>query len=262
MVTAMAGDRTIQRKVTTRSAIIVGLVFVIVGAALLWWSGTTEWKHNSQAQAFIGQLGGLLVGTGLLAVAWDLFGRRALADEVLAKAGLSADITKSGIIRVTDQYLGEVEWSALFRNVNKLDIVVAYGATWRNAHRSSIEAVAQRSDGRIRVFLPDPEDVQTVAILSDRFNMAPVDLIGKIREAIRDFRAFAVAGGADVQVWLRAGDAVFSCYRFDRSAVLTLYSHGRERRTHVPTFVVQEGDLFDFVYDELAAIESQSRRAP
>ena len=123
--------------VTTRLAIILGLCFVVAGVLLMWWSGTSEWKSNDQMQAFLGQVGGLLLATGLLAVAWDLFGRRSLANEVLAKAGLSADVVRAGIVRVTDQYLAEVEWASLFRDVNRLDIFVAYAATWRNTHRAT-----------------------------------------------------------------------------------------------------------------------------
>jgi hypothetical protein len=180
---------------------------------------------------------------------------------VLAKARLSTDVVEAGIVRVTNQYLREVEWASLFRDVTKLDIVVAYGATWRNSNRGSLEQVARRSSARIRVFLPDPDDDRTVAVLADRFNMQSADLTTKINEAVRDFRSLAVPGGATIEVWLRAGDAVFSCYRFDSNAVLTLYSHGRERRTHVPTFVVSGGELFRFVYDELEAIAAQSRPA-
>jgi hypothetical protein len=247
---------------TTRSAIVLGLCFVIVGGLLLWWSGTSQSQSNKPVQAFLGQAGGLLLATGLLAVAWDLFGRRALADEVLAKAGLSADVVRAGITRVTNQYLAEVEWASLFQDVSKLDIFVAYAATWRSTHWGSLQRVARRSDARIRVFLPDPEDDQTIAALADRFSTQPTELINKINEAIRDFRSLAVPGGGTIKVWLRAGDPVFSCYRFDGKAVLTLYSHGRERRTQVPTFVVSGGELFDFVYNELTAIAAQSRPAP
>ena len=228
----------------------------------MWWSGTSEWKSNDQMQAFLGQVGGLLLATGLLAVAWDLFGRRSLANEVLAKAGLSADVVRAGIVRVTDQYLAEVEWASLFRDVNRLDIFVAYAATWRNTHRANLQEVAGRPGARIRVFLPDPRDPQTVAVLADRFHMQPDALIIKINEAIQDFRSLAVPGGATVEVWVHAGDAVFSCYRFDSRAVLTLYSHGQERRTQVPTFVIDGGTLLEFVYNELTAIAAHSEPAP
>ena len=86
-----------------------------------------------------------------------------------------------------------------------------------------------------------PRDPQTVAVLADRFHMQPDALIIKINEAIQDFRSLAVPGGATVEVWVHAGDAVFSCYRFDSRAVLTLYPHGQERRTQVPTFVIDGG---------------------
>ena len=118
----MAKGRIIQSKVTTRSAVAVGLCLMIVGGLLLWWSGTSQWKSNEPVQAFLAQFGGLSLATGLLAVAWDLFGRRAFADEVLAKAGLSADVVRAGIVRVTNQYLAEVEWATLFRDVTGIEL--------------------------------------------------------------------------------------------------------------------------------------------
>jgi hypothetical protein len=198
----MAESGTIQSKLTTRAAAITGGVFVVGGMLLLWWSGTSHWKTNVQMQALLAQAGGLLLATGLLAVAWDLFGRRALAEEVLAKAGLSADVVRAGVVRITNQYLTEVEWSALFRDVSKLDIVVAYAATWRNSHRGSLQAIARRADARIRVFLPDPDDARTVEVLADRFNMRPTDLRVKINEAIRDFKSLTVPGGAPLSAKL------------------------------------------------------------
>jgi hypothetical protein len=256
----VAQEKGVLSKVTTGSAVRIGVAFVIIGGLLLWWSGTNHWKTNLQMQAFLAQGGGLLLATGLLAVAWDLFGRRALADEVLAKAGLSRDVVRAGIEGVTTQYLTEVEWASLFRDVSKLDIFVAYAATWRNSHRGSLQQLAQRPDARIRVFLPDPSDRRTVEVLADRFSMQPADLVTRINEAIDDFESLAVPGRASIEVYVRAGDAVFSCYRFDGRAVLTLYTH-RKRRTQVPTFVLSSGELFDYVYNELTAIAEQSTPA-
>ena len=98
--------------------------------------------------------------------------------------------------------------------------------------------------------------------MPERLGPHPAGLVNKINEAIGDFRSLAVPGGAAIEVWLRAGDAVFSCYRFDSKAVLTLYSHGGGRRTQVPTFVLSGGERFDCVYNELTAIAAQSRPAP
>lgn len=250
-----------QRKVVTLSSLCLALGFILSGGALLWWSGTTDLRQDPQLSAFLSQTGGLLLASGLLTIGWDLVGRRAFADEVLAKARVSADVDRSGIVRVTDQYLEEVEWDELFRDVQRLDIVVAYASTWRNTHRGRLERVAKRKGTRLRAFLPNPRDVDTMRVLAERFNMSVEQATAKVEEAVADFASLAKPEGGDVEVWLRSGDLVFSCYRFDSRAVLTLYSHSRERRTQVPTFVVSEGELFRFVYDELRAIAGQSSRA-
>lgn len=250
----------LQSRVVTRSAAVLALVFVLIGGAALWVSGLDAIKENMPLSGFLSQLGGLLLATGLITIAWDLFGRRAFADEVLAKAKLSTDVVDSGLIRVTDQYLDEVEWVDPFQDVNKLDIVVAYAYTWRNAHRARLQAAARRGC-RIRVFLPDYRDDETINILAGRFSMPADALKAKIQEAVADFKALPTPTNAPVQVCLRTGDLVFSCYRFDSRAVLTLYSHSRERRTNVPTFVTKNGSLFTYVYDELEAIAQQSQPA-
>lgn len=250
-----------QSKVVTWSAVVLALVFVIVGGVVLWVSGLDTLKENAPLSGFLSQLGGLLLATGLITIAWDLFGRRAFADEILAKAKLSTDVVDSGLIRVTDQYLDEVEWADLFENVNKLDIVVAYANTWRNTHRARLQAAARRGC-RIRAFLPDYRDDETIKTLAGRFGMNEDALKAKIQEAVADFRTLPAPANAPVQIYLRCGDLVFSCYRFDSRAVLTLYSHSRERRTNVPTFVTKNGSLFTYVYAELEAIEGQSQLAP
>jgi len=237
------------------------LVGLVVGIALLWVSSHSEWlKPNSPWQAVVSQAGGLIIATAVLALAWEVIGRRTFAAELLAKARLSADITKAGITRVTDQYIGEVQWADLFQGVNKLDLVLAYGRTWRNTHRARLEEVAARKGSRIRVYLPDPDDPDTVRVLADRFSTTSEKLQENIREAIEDFGSLSRPGGGVVEVYTRAGDAVFSCYRFDGQVVLTLYSHARKRRTRVPTFVVRGGDLFQFVYEEIHDIREQSSK--
>ncbi|MFD4434125.1 hypothetical protein, partial [Nocardia sp. NPDC058497] len=182
---------------------------------------------------------------------------------IMEIANLSTDLQNSGIKRVTDQYLRDDMWSDLFSDVQKLDIVVAYASTWRNTHRARIMQVAANPSARIRVFLPDPNDDATISNLALRFSMEPGDLRSKVSEAVADFKSMSRPGGTQVEVWLRKGDLVYSCYRFGtQRAVVTLYSHTRERQTSVPTFVVDGGSLFSFVYNDIEAIRAQSVLAP
>lgn len=246
----------IESKVTSLSAILIAGGLVVAGAVLMLLS-VQSWAAGLW-ESFLGQVGGLLIATGLLTVAWDLWGRRAFAMEVLAKAKLSADVVESGITRVTDQYLEDVEWSSLFEGAVQVDIVVAYANTWRNANRQRLERVAAAHGSRIRVFLPDPDDVATMQNLAQRFASTPDAVIAKINEAITEYKSLARPGGATVEVYARAGDSLFSAYRFDGRAVLSLYSHGRERRTSVPTLVMAGGELFAFIQREIEAIATQS----
>lgn len=257
----VARDRSasLEQQVTNLSAVLIASGLAVGGALIMWLSASIQ--GNDTLAAFLGQVGGLMLATGGLAVAWELLGRRAFAREVLATAQLSSDVTESGVTRITDQYLDDVEWAELFSGCQRLDIVVAYASTWRNTHWARLQAIAGRPDSRIRVFLPDPDDTATVENLARRFSKTPDAVRGLILDAMSEFGSLAVPGGGEVQVFLRAGDAVFSCYRFDSRAVLTLYSHSRSRQTSVPTFVVAVGDLFRFVRSEIDAIESQSKPA-
>lgn len=245
----------IESKVTTLSAWLVALCGSIIGLVLMYWATRLDdepWKP------LIGEIGSLILATALLALMWDLIGRRAFAEEILAKAKLSSDIVESGITRVTDQYLDDVEWGELFARAKQVDIVVAYANTWRNTHRSRLERIAAQAGTRMRVFLPDPDDSATVINLAERFGKTAEEIRLLIRGAIDEYKSLARPGGGTVEVHVRAGDALFSAYRFDSRAVLTLYSHTR-CRTLVPTWVMDGGELFSFVQREVDAIAEQSK---
>jgi hypothetical protein len=175
---------------------------------------------------------------------------------------LTRDFEAAGLLRIGATYLGELEWKQLFTEVTELDIVVAYGQTWRNMHARELAQVAARPDSRVRVVLADPDDELTVAVLADRFDIAPDELRTRISATRSDYEALRRPDGAGIEVYYRPGDRVFSFYRFDDIAVVGLYSHSRARGAAVPVFVcARPGELFEFIQDELAVILDQSRLA-
>lgn len=252
--TALIRERNNSRVILT--AVVVGLV----GVVLLYLSGRPDlWKERGAAQALVSQLGALLVTVVALSLLWEFVGKRSFADEVLDKAGLGSDVKAAGLVRITDSYLKEVEWDSLFERTRKLDIVVAYGRTWRQTHWGHLQRIASDPRNRVRILLPDPEDVQSISVLADRFNRTTEVLKADIEEAATEFKSLARPGGADLTVYFRKGDQVFSCYRLDDSAVLTLYSHSRTR-TAVPTVVCEfGGSLFSFIRSEIDAMIDNSR---
>ena len=163
-----------------------------------------------------------------------------------------------GIVRMSMNYVETPDWAALFASARKLDIYLAYGRTWRNNNLERLRKLALTADARIRVYLPDPDDVPTIEWMAQRFGYTPTALVDAIREARAEYAGLQLGKGATVEIYRRTGEAMFSCYRFDGTAVLTLYSHSRTRQG-IPTFVCRDGgQLYDFIRREFDAIANQS----
>lgn len=198
-------------------------------------------------------------------VAWTRLADQASKPDSLRgqlQQSLARDVEAAGLLRIGATYLTKLEWKQLFAEVTELDIVVAYGQTWRNLHARELAQVATRPDIRIRIFLADPHDEFTVALLADRFDITHDELRTRITATRGDYEALRRPDGAQVDVYYRPGDRVFSFYRFDDIAVVGLYSHSRARGAAVPVFVcARPGELYEFIQDELTVILDQSRLA-
>ena len=245
---------------TNYKTLLVSLLAALVGLALLWIAnGVDAIRGNPALQGILNNLGGAIITGVALMILWELVSKRSFAREVLENTKFANDIERSGVTRIGTNYLRDADWDVLFRQATKLDIFLAYGQTWRNNNHDNLRSLAARKKSRIRVYLPDPDDVGTVRNLAERFSLTEFQMIDRITQARKDFEALSKPGGADVFVYYRIGDSLFSAYRFDRTAIVTLYAHRRERGG-VPTIVCSEpGSLYDFVREDIDAIQKQSR---
>lgn len=225
----------------------IGLGFIL--ASILWLQDYPVW------QALAREAGALLLVSGVITMLWDLLGKRALLDEVLAKAQLSRDIDEAGVSRITDTFQSaKLDWPSYFRAANNLDIFVSYARSWRNTYLEELRRVARKKNTRIRVVLPDPEDEQTVLELSRRFDYTPEHLVNLIEEAKEDFDRLRSPSGGKVEVWFLPVAQTFSFYIFDQIAMIALYTHRRERLP-VPTLVCDKGGwLHEYVRKEFDAM--------
>jgi hypothetical protein len=256
------GEGKIVRTVHTYGTVIIAVVVVFIGVALLYASGSPSFEHNQPSlQTLIRELGALLVVTGGITVLWDLKGRRDFADEVLAKAQVSADIRSSGLQRLSMQYLDDVEWSRMFQRAREIEISFSYATTWRGVHWARFQEFSQDKKNSLRVYLPHPEDEVIISALALRYDSTRDRIKQQITEAASAFAGLRKGGGADIRVYYRRGDPTFACYRFDDQIVVTLYSH-RRTRSDVPTMLIGPGTLYDFFAAELAAIRGQSEPQP
>lgn len=241
---------------------MIASIATVIAITLMYIGGRDDfWKNRDGLQALINALGSTILVSVALGILWELVGRRSFSREILESARTVADLDQVGLVRIGTSYLQDPDWDQYFSSVRKLDIFMAYGRTWRNNNLDNLRKVARRSGARMRVYLPDPNDQRSIEGLAYRFNMTDQNLREAIIESRDTFISLRVAGGADIKVFYRPGEAVFSCYRFDDKAILTLYSHARER-CPVPTFVCKSGGtLYNFVRSEFDAFHSQSASA-
>ncbi len=258
----MAKDniKLLQERLNLR-ILFIALVIAAIGILLLYITADNNvWVNHKSWQSVIQQVGGLLLVTVAITLLWELIGKRAFLDEILAKAKISKELTFSGLTQVTDSFHRDLDWSSYFKSVNKLDIFFAYARTWRNTHLEDLQKVASRHDARIRVVLPDPDDAQVVRELARRFDYTPETLKELILEAeayFKDLRKYAGDGGAKVDLWYLPAAPHFTFYRFDNIAIMALYTH-RKERTPVPTFVCEMGGtLYDYIRKEFDAMVKQ-----
>jgi len=178
-------------------------------------------------------------------------------------ARLGADIRAAGLRRIGANYLPDLDWDRLFADAEELDIFVAYGQTWRNLHAPRLHRLCARPSCRVRVFLPDTNDTRTMSVLADRFAITPDEVAARIDATRHDYTQMRRPGGAQIDIYYRPGDRLFSFYRLSNTVIVGFYSHSGSRTSSVPAFVcAAPGSLYQFVADELSAIEQQSRPAP
>jgi NAD/NADP transhydrogenase beta subunit len=98
----MATDRVLEleKKQTNLKTYIISILIFIAGIGLLYWSKLDAMKKYPAAQAVIRDLGGLFVVSIAITLIWELCAKRAFSDELLTKANISQQISRSGLIHL------------------------------------------------------------------------------------------------------------------------------------------------------------------
>src|SRR5436309_3589338 len=166
----MPDDVDLLTERVTRRIQLWSILIALAGLVLLYLSTPIDRAGYHKIGALLQESGAALFIAGVLAVIWELGGKRAFADEILAKADMSRDLAEAGVDSVAPSFRdSRVNWNKLFKNACRLDIFVAYGATWRNTQAERIEELLSDADAKLRIVLPDPEDSHIVDTLARRF---------------------------------------------------------------------------------------------
>src|ERR1700688_4697803 len=238
------------------------ILIALAGLGILLISTPIGKAGYARSGVLLEESGAALFIAGVLAVIWEWGGKRAFADEVLAKANMSRDLAEAGVDTIVMSFKDHrVDWDILFKNACRLDLFVAWGATWRNTQAEQIEKLLSDPDAKLRVVFPDPEVPHIRESLAARFTMDGEAVKRMINEA-RDFfqhQKEKASGRGKLEIYFSAVVPVFTFYKFNNKAVLALYNH-RIGKTPVPALVCdRDGFLFKFIAAEFEGILADTR---
>jgi hypothetical protein len=234
----------------------------MIGVLLLYLAAdnpTESWlgRHRG-VEALTRELGALLFTGAALSLLWELVAKRAFVRELRAEIGLPRDLEDAGIIgvEVKDFFRG-LDWEKTLNESSHLDALVSYASTWRKTNREALNALGQRKGASVRIFLPDPTKPVVTAELASRFDTTPEQIATTIEDAARDFEGIFSGKKAKFELWYIAAAPVFSFYRFERHAYISLYKHRRGRDYIPPTIVISKtGTIWTFLQQEIDALTS------
>ncbi len=155
----------------------------------------------------------------------------------------------------------EVPWDTLIRGTNRLVIYVAYARTWRNRTREYLKAFLGREGTQLTVILPSPQDNALMQQLAERFSLSVAEITKRIKESIQEFDELGIGNGK-VEVLTTSVAPQCTYYLFDNSAVVTFYSHTREKKAVPIIFATNPSRMYQFAVEELDSIRINSTPIP
>lgn len=253
--------------ITNLRTLLVSGGMLLLGVLLLFLSEQLTYPQGHLwVKSLISNFGGLLVATLSIAILWELFSKRSFLDEILERTGLADDIRTAGLIGISTNPVKGPNFTKLIREAERLDIFVCYANTWRATHEADLRYLASKRKARIRLIVPDPEDMEIMKDLARRFGASSEQAMSqRIKDALDDYKTlFNSAGNPDLDftIWLHRENPVTSFYRFDRIAVVTMYKHAKGRG-NVPTLVAERyGTLYGYIESEVDALVKGSHEKP
>lgn len=149
----------------------------------------------------------------------------------------------------------DVEWGEWLQKAHREQVImVNYAHTWLGNHEQALTRFFQKPNTTITIFLPNPDDPETVSQLHAIYNhptnpLTPEDLARKIRETATRLQGIATHAGASLGrvkiVWLKQRPN-YALHVIDgRWAILSVFDHHRTLRVGAPTIVLDLSILPD-----------------
>lgn len=254
-------DKILLKERTNTRAWLTAITTAAVGGTILIFSEFSEYAANHPAlKALLSNLGGVIFASVALIVVYEIGTKRAFFDEIMHHIRLADDVQQAGIVAVkaTSNFIDSFRWVELFEDAKYVDVLVAYANTWRGVNRAEIKKFASKDTSRMRVILPDPDDMALMSELGRRFGKSVDEMKGEIVRATTEYISLFTQAKAKskLEIWYHSVTPVFTAYRFDKKIVFTTYRHVRGQVLQIPVFMFTSGTLSDLIMSEIEALTS------
>ena len=164
----------------------------------------------------------------------------------------------AGIIRV-GAFAGFVpRFDELIAESRTMVLYFIHSRRWRENHDAAIKTFMAREDSSLEVFLPDLENHELLFSLEKHFDDGPL-IPAMVEDAYRYFARLARDYRKPIQVWLFGRYPTYSFYRFDRRAVLAMYSNSVAKK-ELPAFeITTDGLLGTFLAEDIEDLRRECR---
>ena len=130
---------------------------------------------------------------------------------------------------------------------------------WRENHDAAIKAFLAREGTSLEVFLPDLENHELMFSLEKHFDDGPL-IPALVMDAYRYFARLAREFSKPTEIWLFGRYPTYTFYRFDRRAIVALYSNTAAKK-HLPAFEITTEGLFgEFLASDIEDLKRECRR--
>lgn len=226
---------------------IVALGFLLLGVLALVVGSNVETRWLSVLAL---NTGAFIIASVVMALIFEFWQLRGLLEDLFRQTGVAEQIHRSQITGFSVSFHDNVPWEELFRESNRLDLMVSWASTWRNTHHIRLQNFLARDDAELDVVLPDPEVRSTLEELGTRFGMDPEEVKRKITGATEFFQQLGAGAHGIVRIYYLARAPHFTFYRFNNRAVFASYRHRPGRGTVLTLVANRGGEFYEWIRDE------------
>lgn len=208
---------------------------------------------NDSVRILLSTMVSTIITVLLANVAWEVIAKKNFAQSLLNMVKLSENIANSGIDSVYVDFRN-INWTEELSKTSSFVAAFTYAYSWRSANQVAIEKFAQKKKKREKMFIimPDPERPNITADLDRRFGYEAGETKKRIEDAIQYYKKIGVT------VYVYSGTLQASYYKMDNSAVMSFFTHSKEKTTVPAIQAAKGGHLYDYIRKDLDEMMRQS----